>query len=84
MDRVIREIRDSERMEGVDRIWLPGEMEFYKIRERLEKGIPVNPALVEQLRQLARNSSWPIGWSSDPLQKRSEGAWVLKGVCWSG
>jgi|PlaIllAssembly_1097288.scaffolds.fasta_scaffold30295_2 L-2-hydroxycarboxylate dehydrogenase (NAD+) len=54
MDRVIREIRDSERMDGVDRIWLPGEMEFYKIRERLEKGIPVNPALVEQLRQLAK------------------------------
>jgi LDH2 family malate/lactate/ureidoglycolate dehydrogenase len=28
MDRVIREIRGSQRMEGVDRIWLPGEMEF--------------------------------------------------------
>jgi LDH2 family malate/lactate/ureidoglycolate dehydrogenase len=54
MDRVIREIRESERMEGVDRIWLPGEMEFYKIRERVERGIPLNPALVEQLRQLAK------------------------------
>jgi LDH2 family malate/lactate/ureidoglycolate dehydrogenase len=52
MDRVIREIRDSERMESVNRIWLPGEMEFYTIRERLERGIPLNPALVGQLRQL--------------------------------
>ena len=51
---VIREIRDSDRMEGVDRIWLPGEMEFYTVRDRLEKGIPVNPALVAQLRQLAK------------------------------
>ena len=59
MDRVIREIRESERMEGVDRIWLPGEMEFYKIRERLDKGIPVNPALVEQLRQLAKELNVP-------------------------
>src|SRR5512136_465679 len=53
MDRVIREIRESERMEGVDRIWLPGEMEYYNRKERLENGIPVNPALVAQLRQLA-------------------------------
>jgi L-2-hydroxycarboxylate dehydrogenase (NAD+) len=53
MDRVIREIRESERMEGVDRIWLPGEMEHYKILERLEQGIPLAPAVVDQLRQLA-------------------------------
>jgi len=43
----------------VDRIWLPGEMEFYKIRERLETGIPVNPALQEQLRQLAKELQLP-------------------------
>lgn len=54
MDRVIREIRDSERMEGVERIWLPGEMEFYKVRERMERGIPLGPAIIAQLRQLAK------------------------------
>jgi len=59
MDRVIREIRDSKRMDGVDRIWLPGEMEFHKTRERLERGIPLNPALVEQLRQLAKDLNIP-------------------------
>jgi LDH2 family malate/lactate/ureidoglycolate dehydrogenase len=53
MDRVIREIRESERMNGVNRIWLPGEIEFYKIRERREHGIPLAPGVVEQLRQLA-------------------------------
>jgi len=53
MDRVIREMRDSERMEGVDRIWLPGEMEYHKVQERLQRGIPLGSALVEQLRQLA-------------------------------
>jgi L-2-hydroxycarboxylate dehydrogenase (NAD+) len=53
MDRVIREIRESQRMEGVDRIWLPGEMEFHKNRERQEHGIPLAAAVVEQLRQLA-------------------------------
>jgi LDH2 family malate/lactate/ureidoglycolate dehydrogenase len=53
MDRVIREIRESERIENVDRIWLPGEMEHHRIRERLEHGIPLAPAVVDQLRQLA-------------------------------
>ncbi len=53
MDRSIREIRSSQRMEGVDRIWLPGEMEFYRIRERHAGGIPIAPAVLQQLRQLA-------------------------------
>ena len=53
MDRSIREIRASQRMEGVDRIWLPGEMEFHAIRERRERGIPIAPAVVRQLRDLA-------------------------------
>jgi L-2-hydroxycarboxylate dehydrogenase (NAD+) len=53
MDIVIREIRQSERMEGVDRIWLPGEIEYYRIRERLEEGIPIATAVVDELRKLA-------------------------------
>ena len=53
MDAVIHEIRESERMEGVDRIWLPGEMEYHTIRERLKSGIPLTPAVVDELKQLA-------------------------------
>ena len=53
MDRVIREIRQSQRIEGVDRIWLPGEMEHELIRERRERGIPLAPVVVTNLRQLA-------------------------------
>jgi L-2-hydroxycarboxylate dehydrogenase (NAD+) len=53
MDIVIREIRQSERMEGVDRIWLPGEIEYYRIRERLVEGIPIATAVVDELRILA-------------------------------
>ena len=50
---MIREIRESKRMEGVDRIWLPGEIEYYRIRERLKNGIPLAPIVVSNLRQLA-------------------------------
>ncbi len=53
MDAVIREIRESERMEGVDRIWLPGEMEYHTLRERLKSGIPLSPAVIDELKQLA-------------------------------
>jgi len=53
MDFVIREIRESKRMEGVDRIWLPGEIEYYRTRERLEKGIPIAPAVLDELRKVA-------------------------------
>lgn len=59
VDRVIREIRNSARMEGVDRIWLPGEMEFERMRERQRNGIPVAPSTVQQLRQLAVDLNFP-------------------------
>lgn len=59
MDRVIREIRASRRMEGVDRIWLPGEMEHYRIRERLERGIPLAEPVVVQLRKIAGELNLP-------------------------
>ena len=53
MDRVIREIRDSERMDNVDRIWMPGEMEHQRILERKEKGIPLAPVVIANLNRLA-------------------------------
>lgn len=59
MDRVIREIRESERMEGVDRIWLPGEMEHHRIRERREHGIPIAAPVLDELRQLAAGLHQP-------------------------
>ena len=59
MDRVIREIRESKRMEGVERIWLPGEMEYERIRERREHGIPLAPVVVSNLRQLAAELNLP-------------------------
>ena len=59
MDRVIREIRDSKRMENADRIWLPGEMEYTRMRERQQNGVPLAPAVVAQLHKLATELSLP-------------------------
>lgn len=59
MDQVIREIRESKRMENVERIWLPGEMEYFRMRERREKGILLPLILVTNLGRLAEELNLP-------------------------
>ncbi len=39
----------SERAEGVERIWMPGEIEHYRRIDRERDGIPLPPALVEEI-----------------------------------
>src|SRR4051812_10220036 len=54
IDALARDIRGSERMKGVERIWLPGEQSHAKYRERLENGVPVPPALLSSLNEVGR------------------------------
>ena len=53
VDRLIREIRQSRRMPGVERIFLPGEQSHAKREERTHLGIPVPAPLLENLDRLA-------------------------------
>jgi LDH2 family malate/lactate/ureidoglycolate dehydrogenase len=55
IDTLARDIRGSQRMKGVERIWLPGEQSHAKYRDRLENGVPVPPALLASLNKLAGN-----------------------------
>ena len=50
----INDIRSSPRSPGVDRIYLPGEIEWLKRKERLEEGIPVPEELIQELNKLAK------------------------------
>jgi len=50
---VIREMRESKKMIGVDRIRLPGEQSHATWLERSARGIPLNDALLNNLQQLA-------------------------------
>jgi L-2-hydroxycarboxylate dehydrogenase (NAD+) len=52
---MIAEIRSSPRASGVERIYLPGEMEWLKKQERLETGILVPGSLLLELRNLAND-----------------------------
>ncbi|WP_151446162.1 Ldh family oxidoreductase [Lacisediminimonas profundi] len=53
LDHLIRDLRNSERLPGVERIWLPGEQSFGKRREYAERGIPLAAGLVKDLAALA-------------------------------
>ena len=49
MDGYIDEIKGTPKAKGVTEIYLPGELEFLKERERREKGIPLPSRVVEEL-----------------------------------
>src|SRR5688572_3571617 len=53
VDALARELRASKRLPGVDRIWLPGEQSRQKRIDHLRDGVPVPPALLASLNNLA-------------------------------
>jgi LDH2 family malate/lactate/ureidoglycolate dehydrogenase len=54
VDMMVRTLRDSPRLPGVDRIWLPGEQSHTKLLERTQNGIPLPPSLKKSLDELAK------------------------------
>jgi len=53
VDTVVRDLRASRRLPGVERIWLPGEQSAIKRAERGRDGVPVPPALKATLAKVA-------------------------------
>lgn len=57
VDRLVRDIRGSQRLPGVDRIWLPGEQSHEKRARYRDNGIPVADGLMADLQVLASELS---------------------------
>ena len=53
VDTLARDLRNSKRLPGVERIWLPGEQSYAKRADNLEHGVPIPAALLASLGQLA-------------------------------
>jgi LDH2 family malate/lactate/ureidoglycolate dehydrogenase len=53
VDRVVREIRESKRLPGVERILVPGERSAEKYAARVTEGVPIPAPLKANLDQLA-------------------------------
>jgi LDH2 family malate/lactate/ureidoglycolate dehydrogenase len=53
IDKIVRDIRGSERLPNVERIWLPGEQSHEKRSRNAQRGIPLSPLLASELNELA-------------------------------
>jgi LDH2 family malate/lactate/ureidoglycolate dehydrogenase len=60
----ITDIRRSHKAPGVERIYLPGEIEYNTKQERLENGIPVPENLLQILDQLADELGVALDWTT--------------------
>jgi LDH2 family malate/lactate/ureidoglycolate dehydrogenase len=61
MDAYIDEIKGSKKAAGVEVIYMPGEIEFLKVQERRQKGIPLHVNIVNDLRKIAEDTGVPLG-----------------------
>ena len=53
VDVLVRDIRNSPRLEGVQRIWLPGEQSHQRRVQYRAQGIPLSRGVVTDLAALA-------------------------------
>jgi len=59
MDSYIDEIKNSRKARGSEVIYIPGEPEFLREKERREKGIPLQIKIVEELRAVGKEFGVP-------------------------
>jgi LDH2 family malate/lactate/ureidoglycolate dehydrogenase len=54
VDHLVQDLRQSERLPGVERIWLPGEQSHLRRQTYAQEGIPLPAALHADLAELAQ------------------------------
>ena len=54
VDTIVRDIRNSERLDGVTRIWLPGEQSHARRERYRVEGIPVSTGVINEIAVMAR------------------------------
>ena len=62
LSEFIKMVKSSRTRPDVDEILLPGELEWRRMQEKRKRGIPVDPEIYEELRQLAAADQieWPF------------------------
>ena len=56
MDKKIKAIKNSAKKEGVEQIYLPGEIEFNIKEKNLKFGIPISKEVLDDLKLMAKES----------------------------
>ena len=65
VDAEIRTIRNSKRADGVDRIYLPGEIEWLNQQEARSHGIPLHRGHLNSLAELAVELGVDVFWETE-------------------
>lgn len=60
MDQLLREIRNGPRAAGVDRIYVPGDIEAEMTQRRLQEGIPIPEVIVQEFVDLGNELGIPF------------------------
>jgi LDH2 family malate/lactate/ureidoglycolate dehydrogenase len=61
-DDIVREIHESRKAEGVERLFVPGEPETINMRRYEAEGVPVNGATVDAVREWATKLGVTSAW----------------------
>jgi ureidoglycolate dehydrogenase (NAD+) len=61
IDRMIRELREVGVAEGHEKIYLPGEIELEKEKERCKEGIPLSQEVLRELKTISGRYKTPFG-----------------------
>jgi LDH2 family malate/lactate/ureidoglycolate dehydrogenase len=61
MDNYIDAIKGVPKTRGINEIYLPGELEFIKERERRQQGIPLPQKVVEDLLAIGKDTGLSLG-----------------------
>jgi len=61
MEAMIDDLKETPRAEGVDTIWMPGEMEMQRRDERLREGFPLSRPVLDEVRAVGTEFGvpWP-------------------------
>lgn len=59
MDRLIRELKSTPPIQGQNRVYLAGEIEFETAEERAERGVPLLPSVLKGLREVSEQLGMP-------------------------
>jgi L-2-hydroxycarboxylate dehydrogenase (NAD+) len=59
MDRLIRELKSTPPIQGQNRVYVAGEIEFETAEERAERGVPLLPSVLKGLREVSEQLGMP-------------------------
>ena len=62
VDAEIRTVRNAPRAEGIEQIYLPGELEWLHQQDALRNGIPLHPTHLKSLASLADELEVEVFW----------------------